>query len=122
MTDVLICGAGPTGFALGIELARRGVEIRVIDRDPVPPSNPRAFVLKPATLIAAERMGLLEQLLNEGVPVEAMSYSFEGRILATATSPSERWPWHMNLGEDKLVPLLTARLEALGVVVERGSI
>ncbi|WP_269580910.1 FAD-dependent monooxygenase [Roseibium sp. Sym1] len=120
MTDVLICGAGPTGLALGIELARRGIRIRVVDRDPLPPANPRAFVLKPSTLVAAERMGLLEQLLDEGIPVEAMSYSFEGRILATAMSPSERWPWHMNLGEDRLVPLLTARLEALGAVVERG--
>ncbi|MCV0426300.1 MAG: FAD-dependent monooxygenase [Roseibium sp.] len=120
MTDVLICGAGPTGLALAIELARRNVSLRIVERDLVPPTNPRAFVLKPSSLIAAEQMGFLEQLLEDGVVVEAMLYSFEGRIIATATSPSERWPWHLNLGEDRLIPILTTRLEQLGVVIERG--
>ncbi|MES0882426.1 FAD-dependent monooxygenase [Roseibium sp. SCP14] len=120
MTDVLICGAGPTGLALAIELARRGIEARVIERELMPPTNPRAFVLKPSTLIAAERMGFLERLLEEGIRVDAMSYFFEGRVIATATSPSERWPWHLNLGEDRLIPILTSRLESLGVVIERG--
>ena len=120
MTDVLICGAGPTGLVLAIELARRNIAVRVVERDLTPPTNPRAFVLKPSTLIAAERMGFLDRLLEEGVRVDAMSFFFEGRVIATATSPSERWPWHLNLGEDRLIPILTARLESLGVVIERG--
>ena len=120
MTDVLICGAGPAGLSLAIELARRNIAVRVVERDLLPPENPRAFVLKPSTLIAAEQMGFLEELLDDGVAVEAMLYSFEGRIITTSTSPSERWPWHLNLGEDKLIPILTSRLEQLGVVIERG--
>jgi 2-polyprenyl-6-methoxyphenol hydroxylase-like FAD-dependent oxidoreductase len=120
LTDVLICGAGPTGLCLAIELARRKIAVRLIERDPTPPANPRAFVLKPSTLYAAEQMGILEELLEEGVAVESMAYSFEGRIFEVATSPSKRWPWHLNLGEDRLIPILTTRLEALGVVIERG--
>ncbi|MFL6183228.1 MAG: FAD-dependent monooxygenase, partial [Actinomycetes bacterium] len=30
----LIVGAGPTGLTLAIELARRGVPFRIIDREP----------------------------------------------------------------------------------------
>jgi 2-polyprenyl-6-methoxyphenol hydroxylase-like FAD-dependent oxidoreductase len=29
---MLIAGGGPTGLTLGIELARRGVEVRVVDK------------------------------------------------------------------------------------------
>jgi 2-polyprenyl-6-methoxyphenol hydroxylase-like FAD-dependent oxidoreductase len=29
---VLIAGGGPTGLTLGIDLARRGVEVRVVDK------------------------------------------------------------------------------------------
>jgi 2-polyprenyl-6-methoxyphenol hydroxylase-like FAD-dependent oxidoreductase len=32
VTDVLIAGAGPTGLTLAIELARRGVDVRIVDR------------------------------------------------------------------------------------------
>jgi 2-polyprenyl-6-methoxyphenol hydroxylase-like FAD-dependent oxidoreductase len=120
LTDVLICGAGPTGLCLAIELARRNIAVRLIERDPTPPANPRAFVLKPSTLYAAEQMGILDEVLGEGVAVETMAYSFEGRIFEVATSPNKRWPWHLNLGEDRLIPILTTRLEALGVVIERG--
>ena len=31
-TDVLVVGAGPTGLALGIDLARRGVPALVVER------------------------------------------------------------------------------------------
>jgi 2-polyprenyl-6-methoxyphenol hydroxylase-like FAD-dependent oxidoreductase len=30
--DVLICGAGAAGLTLAIELARRGVSFRIVDR------------------------------------------------------------------------------------------
>jgi 2-polyprenyl-6-methoxyphenol hydroxylase-like FAD-dependent oxidoreductase len=32
VTGVLIAGAGPTGLTLAIELARRGVDVRIVDR------------------------------------------------------------------------------------------
>lgn len=35
-TQVLITGAGPTGLALAIELARRAVGVRVIERTATP--------------------------------------------------------------------------------------
>ncbi len=120
MTDVLICGAGPTGLALAIELAKRGVDIRVIERDAMVPTGPRALVVKPSTLYAAEQMGVLDDVIAESVPSEAVVFSFEGRTVLSARSPEQRWPWSINLGEDVLIPILTTRLEALGVVVERG--
>lgn len=50
-TDVLICGAGVTGLTLAIELARRGISFRLIEKRitrqramyPVYPARPHAF-------------------------------------------------------------------------------
>ena len=120
MTDVLICGAGPTGLALAIELAKRGVDLRVVEREALMPTGPRALVVKPSTLYAAEQMGVLDDVLAESVLTEAVIFSFEGRTVLSARSPETRWPWSINVGEDVLIPILTARLESLGVVVERG--
>ena len=36
VVDVLICGAGAAGLTLAIDLARRGVSLRLIDRLPGP--------------------------------------------------------------------------------------
>ena len=40
-TQVLISGAGPTGLTLAIELARRDVAVRIVDRDPHPCTGSR---------------------------------------------------------------------------------
>ncbi len=42
---VLIVGAGPTGAILGIELGRRGVACRVVDRLAGPATTSRSFTL-----------------------------------------------------------------------------
>ena len=120
MTDVLICGAGPTGLALAIELAKRDVDVRIVERDVALSTGPRAMLVKPSTLYAAEQMGVLDEVMAGGVPADTIAFSFEGRTVVASKSPEQRWPWSINLGEDVLVPILAARLEGLGVVVERG--
>ncbi len=66
--DVLIVGAGPTGLALGIELARRGVPFLLIERDATPPTTSRAIGLQ-------TRTGEMLQLL--GIPRNALQPSVE---------------------------------------------
>ena len=41
-TDVLIAGAGPIGLTAAIELARRGVDIRIVDPIHDPPLYAKA--------------------------------------------------------------------------------
>jgi choline dehydrogenase-like flavoprotein len=41
--DVLIAGAGPVGLVMAIELARYGVDVRIIDKGPSVPTNPRLW-------------------------------------------------------------------------------
>ena len=56
--DVLVVGAGPTGLALACELARRGVDCRLVDREPGPAATSRALVVHPRTREAFDLMGI----------------------------------------------------------------
>jgi 2-polyprenyl-6-methoxyphenol hydroxylase and related FAD-dependent oxidoreductases len=71
--DVLIIGAGPSGLFAAAELARHGVEVRLIERDVRPHREARATAIQPGTLEILESVGALPPFLDapstSGVPV-----------------------------------------------------
>jgi 2-polyprenyl-6-methoxyphenol hydroxylase-like FAD-dependent oxidoreductase len=66
MTDVLIAGGGPTGLTLAVELARRGVAHRIVERSPHPFDGSRGKGLQPRTLEVFDDLGLLDRVLATG--------------------------------------------------------
>lgn len=60
---VLICGAGPTGLTLALELSRFGVPFRIVDRATEPAAGSRALTLQARTLELLEACRITEQLL-----------------------------------------------------------
>jgi 2-polyprenyl-6-methoxyphenol hydroxylase-like FAD-dependent oxidoreductase len=66
--EVLICGAGPAGLILAIELARRGVSFRLIDKMAAPFHGSRGKGIQPRTLEIFEDLGILDRLLAAGGP------------------------------------------------------
>ncbi|WP_310432469.1 FAD-dependent monooxygenase [Streptomyces sp. 3330] len=64
--DVLIVGAGPTGLALGIDLARRGVDALVVERGETLAPGSRGKGLQPRTLEVYEDLGVLDEILAAG--------------------------------------------------------
>lgn len=126
MIDVLVIGAGPTGTALAIDLARRGLNIRIIDRQAAAFAGSRAKGLQPRSLEMLEDLGALEPILAAGG-----DYPLLGIHLGPLTLP-----WRMirrgRPTEDRpypntwLVPqfrtdaILHARLAELGPRVEFG--
>lgn len=66
--EVLICGAGPAGLTLAIELARRGVSFRLIDKMAAPFHGSRGKGIQPRTLEIFEDLGILDRLLAAGGP------------------------------------------------------
>ncbi|MEU8970908.1 FAD-dependent monooxygenase [Streptomyces monashensis] len=66
--DVLIVGAGPTGLALGIDLARRGVEALVLERaDGLFPGS-RGKGIQPRTQEVFDDLGVLAAIRAAGGP------------------------------------------------------
>ncbi|MGX1477004.1 UNVERIFIED_CONTAM: 2-polyprenyl-6-methoxyphenol hydroxylase-like FAD-dependent oxidoreductase [Streptomyces canus] len=65
-TDVLVVGAGPTGLALGIDLARRGVDALVVEKaDRLFPGS-RGKGLQPRTMEVFDDLGVLDAILAVG--------------------------------------------------------
>jgi 2-polyprenyl-6-methoxyphenol hydroxylase-like FAD-dependent oxidoreductase len=66
---VLVIGAGAAGTMVTLELARRGVRVRTVDRLPRPTSGSNAFVVHARTLELFERIDerLVARFLDRGI-------------------------------------------------------
>lgn len=64
--DVLIAGAGPSGSALAIDLVRRGLDVRIVDKAPHSFEGSRAKGLQPRTLEVLDDLGVLSRVLDDG--------------------------------------------------------
>ena len=71
-TRILIAGAGPVGLAAAVELRRRGMNPRLIDRDAGPAPESRALAVNPRTLEILEPSGATERMLARGNRIHHM--------------------------------------------------
>ena len=67
-TDVLICGAGAAGLTLAIDLARRGVGLRLIDKIKAPFQGARGKAIQPRSQEVFEDLGLVDRVVAAGGP------------------------------------------------------
>ncbi|NNN31634.1 FAD-dependent oxidoreductase [Streptomyces sp. S3(2020)] len=65
-TDVLIVGAGPTGLALGIDLARRGVDALVVEKAGELFPGSRGKGIQPRTMEVFDDLGVLDAIHAAG--------------------------------------------------------
>ena len=65
-TQVLICGAGPTGLVLALWLSRLNVRVRIIDKTAEPGTTSRALGVQARTLEFHRQVGLAETPSSEG--------------------------------------------------------
>ncbi len=63
---VLIIGAGLTGLTLACDLARRGVDFRLIEKAPVYFVGSRGKTLQPRSLEVLDALGVIDQILAHG--------------------------------------------------------
>ncbi|MFC4013259.1 FAD-dependent monooxygenase [Nonomuraea purpurea] len=128
MTHVLIVGAGPTGLTLAVELARRGVDLRIVDKFPQPPTGVRGKGLQPRTLEVFDDLGVIDQVLATGAEYpNVRAYKgeevvWEGR-LDELREPSETMPYPNLFMQPqwRTEKILRDRLAELGHQVEFGA-
>ena len=65
-TDVLICGAGAAGLTLAIDLARRGISFRLIEKMDDGFRGSRGKGLQPRTLEIFEDLGIVDRIVAAG--------------------------------------------------------
>jgi len=124
-TPVLIVGAGPSGLALALWLARAGVRPRIVERAPVRPTTSRAIAVQARTLELYRQLGIAERVVECGLRLDALNFWVAGakvaRLpfgeLAGGKSP---YPFILMLAQDEHERLLEDELGRAGVAVERG--
>ena len=121
--EVLIVGAGPTGLSLAITLRRWGIPVRIVDRAAEPSPVSKALALWSASLEALQGMGVVDKFVAEGQRLNALCVGEGDRRLATLAvgeGIDSAFPFPLLLPQSRTEALLTERLAALGVSIERS--
>jgi 2-polyprenyl-6-methoxyphenol hydroxylase-like FAD-dependent oxidoreductase len=119
---VLIVGAGPTGLAAAMSLARAHTNVRLIDRSPQRAAYSRAIGIQARTLELFEQHRVVEPFLSLGHRLRAANlYSHGHRLARLDFDPLQtRYPYLLCLDQSITERLLTEHLAELGVGIERG--
>ncbi|MEW6341794.1 MAG: FAD-dependent monooxygenase [Pseudomonadota bacterium] len=121
-SPVLIVGAGPTGLAAAMSLARAHIPVRLIDKALQPNPHSRAIGIQARTLELFEQHRLVEPFLELGHRARAANLYSNGQRLARLDfDPLQtRYPYLLFLDQSITERLLTEHLATLGVSAERG--
>ena len=103
---VLIVGAGPTGLAAAVELARAGLIPTVIERRSEISGLSRAVGILPATMELLEPSGIADAIRAEAIRPEAMRLHIGGDLKAVV-------PFDLNEGAPQVFALPQTRTEAI---------
>jgi len=126
-TDVLICGAGAAGLTLAVELARRGVNFRLIEKQADPFRGSRGKGIQPRTQEVFEDLGILDRVVACGgtYPLQR-DYRADGSHEDThafeVSGPTPQEPYRMPLMVPQFLTeaALRERLAELGRRAEFG--
>jgi 2-polyprenyl-6-methoxyphenol hydroxylase-like FAD-dependent oxidoreductase len=125
-TEVLIVGAGPTGLVLALWLTKLGVSVIIIDKTAEPGTTSRALAVQARTLELYRQLDLTDAVIANGHRVLAANIWIKGErqahmtlgVQGTGLTP---YPFLHIFPQDEHEELLIARLNGLGVAVERRT-
>ena len=118
--DVVICGAGAAGLTLAIDLARRGVSFRLIDRLDSPFAGSRGKGIQPRTQEVFEDLGIVDRLFSVGglyPPVWTYGDGDVGEkqdIAADLPTPEEPYRAALMVPQSRTEAVMRDRLAELG--------
>ena len=119
----LVVGAGPTGLTLAVEMARRGVPFRIIDREVERTKTSRAIGTQARTVEVFRLMGIPESALEPAARPRALRFAERDRTLTRIPLGDGRPgapPRLISMDESDTERVLEQRLEQLGGRVERS--
>lgn len=122
-TDILVIGAGPSGLFVAGELARHGIEVRLVERDVQRHGQARATAIQPGTLEILDSVDLLSPFLEAAEHVRCTRlYRTDLSEIDNATFEGIdcRCGFLCSLPQYETERILEAHLKSLGGAVERG--
>ena len=125
--DVLIIGAGAAGLTLAIELARRGIRLRLIERMDAPFHGSRGKGIQPRTLEIFEDLGIVDRIVAAGGPYPPQrehhadgGFTDSEMIERSDPTPTEPYQIPLMIPQFLTEGVMRERLRELGHQVEFG--
>jgi 2-polyprenyl-6-methoxyphenol hydroxylase-like FAD-dependent oxidoreductase len=78
-TDVLICGAGPSGLMIACQLTLHGIDCRIIDQHGGRKNFSGALIVHAASLHLFKQLGIHNEIIRSGVFISTLHMMFERR-------------------------------------------
>jgi len=118
--EALVVGAGPTGLAAALELARRGRSVRIVDKNPSRSHHSKAIGVNARTLELLEASGATERLLARGLRIRRFNLRSADRLLATIELErvDHRYNFMLALLQAETERILEQALAGFGTTVE----
>jgi 2-polyprenyl-6-methoxyphenol hydroxylase-like FAD-dependent oxidoreductase len=124
-TQVLIAGAGPTGLMLALELAQRGIALRIVDKLAQASPYSRALVVHARTLELFQNLCVDRAFVDAGFRTIGISAYVQNRHVAdielgdigAAATP---FPFVLFISQAETERILTEALAERGIMVERA--
>lgn len=120
MTPVVVVGAGPVGLSLALGLARRGVDVHLLEAEPQLSGEARASTFHPPTLEMFAAWGVVDDVLPRGRRVDRLQFwerarralvaSFDYQLIAGDTP----FPFRFQCPQDQVTRVLLPALLATG--------
>lgn len=113
--QILVAGAGPVGMTAAYLLARRGVQVQVLEAGSALSNESRASTFHPPTLEMLDELGLLDDLRAQGIDVpvfqhrdrkEGLIVEFDLSLLADDT----RFPFRVQCEQRKLTRIILQKM------------
>jgi 2-polyprenyl-6-methoxyphenol hydroxylase-like FAD-dependent oxidoreductase len=118
--EALVVGAGPTGLTVAAELARHGLQPRIVDRATGPADTSRAIAITARTMEVFDLMGLIDPLLASGLAVRGAELWSGGERVTVAEMAARHTPYAygLDIPQCDTERILRDRLGELGIAVE----
>ncbi|MDH3492505.1 MAG: FAD-dependent monooxygenase, partial [Acidobacteriota bacterium] len=121
--ELLVVGAGPTGLTAAVELARRGLIPRVIDKKPAASTLSRAVGINARTLSLLSECGVSGDLIKQGIKVREARFHIHEKPAFKIRLDDTPGPFDflLALPQDNTERVLTKKFESLGGRIEFGT-